>query len=181
MDGRRMEVMGMVKTNGQVNVEKVSIALRELTGTNRRPDKVVIGGPGNCLVEHGKEGQRGFRPERKVTVKKDMVSRKKEREVSYHMMEPRRISMCERRELVDGVVVTVREVLTVFLGTEVWYVTVFPRFVDRCCAEHMTGDDVVVMDGIRRDVDRDVMETVKEQDGRSNSCSGGRCLDSRRT
>jgi hypothetical protein len=67
--------------------------------------------------------------------------------------------MCERRELVDKVVTLVSEVQSVFPSAEV-----FPRFVTECCDRHMSKDDVVMMDGIRRDVDRDMMETVREHD-----------------
>jgi hypothetical protein len=35
---------------------------------------VVVGGSGNCLMEHGNENDRGFRPERKVAVRRDRVS-----------------------------------------------------------------------------------------------------------
>jgi hypothetical protein len=34
----------------------------------------VLGGPGNGLLVHGEDGNKGFKPERKVTVKKDVVS-----------------------------------------------------------------------------------------------------------
>jgi hypothetical protein len=33
-------------------------------------DMVVIGGPGNSLVRHGKEGERGFEGERQVQIVK---------------------------------------------------------------------------------------------------------------
>ncbi len=44
----------------------------------------------------------------------------------------------------------------------------FPRFVTECCDGHLSKDDVVVMAGIRRDEARDVMETVRKQDGSVN-------------
>jgi hypothetical protein len=40
----------------------------------------------------------------------------------------------------------------------------FPRFVKECCDTHMTKDDVVVIDGIRRDVDKDIVDGIREQD-----------------
>jgi hypothetical protein len=49
------------------------------------PEKVVLSGPGNCLLEHGEGGSRGFKAERKVMVRKDVVSGKQECEVAYHM------------------------------------------------------------------------------------------------
>jgi hypothetical protein len=65
------------------------------------------------------------------------------------MTEPRWISLCERRDLVDGVAAMIRGVTTEFPGAEVWYATLFQRFVTRCCDEHMTEDNVVVIDRIR--------------------------------
>jgi hypothetical protein len=44
----------------------------------KKPGKVVLGGPGNGLLEHGEDGNKGFKPERKVTVKKDVVSVRQE-------------------------------------------------------------------------------------------------------
>jgi hypothetical protein len=65
------------------------------------PDQVVVGGPGNSLVEHEVEGNRGFKLERQVTVRQAGQTGRQEWVVRYHMTEPRKISMFERRELVD--------------------------------------------------------------------------------
>ncbi len=46
-------------------------ALDELAGLGIHPEKVLIGGPTNSLVEHGIGGMRGFGPERKVRIRKD--------------------------------------------------------------------------------------------------------------
>jgi hypothetical protein len=53
-----------------------------------------------------------------------------------------------------------------FPETEVVYVTMFPRHVDRCCdrTEHMTDNDTVIMDNLRRDVDRDIVDTLRDMD-----------------
>jgi hypothetical protein len=40
----------------------------------------------------------------------------------------------------------------------------FPRFVKVCCREHMVDEDVVMMDGVRRDVDRDIKEMLADND-----------------
>ncbi len=44
------------------------------------------------------------------------------------------------------------------------YVTMFPRHVERCCDknDHMTENDTVVMDNLRRDVDRDIVDTLRD-------------------
>ncbi len=90
-----------------------------------------MGGSGNCLMEHGNENDRGFRPERKVAVRRDRVSGKQGREVAYHMTEPRRISMCERRELVDNVAMVLNEAQTVFSWADV-NTTMFPGHMTEC-------------------------------------------------
>jgi hypothetical protein len=51
-----------------------------------------------------------------------------------------------------------------FPDAKVTYLTMFPRFVKECCDTHMTKDDVVVIDGIRRDVDKDIVDGIREQD-----------------
>ncbi len=38
----------------------------------------------------------------------------------------------------------------------------FPRHVKVCCDNHMTEDDVVVADSVRRDVDRDIVDSLVE-------------------
>lgn len=79
--------------------------------------------------------------------------------------------MFERRELIDKVGMTIGEVQTVFPTAEITYVTMFPRHVEECCEENMTEEDVVVIDAIRREVDRDVEELIWEQDGTVKVCA----------
>ncbi len=45
---------------------------------------------------------------------------------------------------------------------EISYLTMFPRFVKVCCQDHMTEEDVCMMDGIRRDVDRDIKDVDRQ-------------------
>ncbi len=80
------------------------------------------------------------------------------------MTEPKRITMVEKRTLVDRVVRLVIGVTELFPETEVVYVTMFPRRVERCCDknDHMTENDIVVMDNLRRDVDRDIVDTLRD-------------------
>jgi hypothetical protein len=71
----------------------------------------------------------------------------------------------ERHELVDNVAIMISEVRQTFPMAEVTYLTMFPRHIEKCCDRHVTEDDVVLMDGIRREVDRDIVEVLREQDG----------------
>jgi hypothetical protein len=80
--------------------------------------------------------------------------------VRYYMQEPRKISMVEKRQLVDRVVKLVRGAQELFPESVIVYMTMFPRHVERCCEKdgHMRTSDIVGLDSVRRDVDRDVIE-----------------------
>jgi hypothetical protein len=126
------------------------------------PDNCVfVGGPTNSLVIHGTGEGRGFRTERKVVVvRKEVLTGEQEWDVRYHMTDPRRISMSERRGQTVGLIRNIQECLP---ESQVCYVSMFPRHVTSCCMEHMTDDDVWVVDGIRRDVDKDIVEMLKDR------------------
>jgi hypothetical protein len=49
-------------------------------------------------------------------------------------------------------------------GVRVVHVTMFPRFVEECCKSHMTDEDVWLLDGIRRDMNREIKETLLDID-----------------
>jgi hypothetical protein len=72
--------------------------------------------------------------------------------------------MVERRDLVDRTVRLIRGAQAIFPWAEVSYVTMFPRHVEPCCKRHMTQEDVWVMDSIRRDVDRDIVDMLGDGD-----------------
>ncbi len=83
--------------------------------------------------------------------------------VTYHMTDPVRIRMTEKSELVDRMVELLTETKkTVGDEVRVLHISMFPRFVDRCCREHMTEEDVWLLDGIRRDVNRETKDGVSE-------------------
>jgi hypothetical protein len=153
-----------VRIPGELDEKAVNFALDELAGLDGLVDKVLVGGPTNSLVVHGAGDQRGFFPERKVLVRENSVTGEQEWLSSYHMTNPRKISMAERRELVDRVTGMIRTIQVSCPEAEVNYVTMFPRFVNECCSEHMNEEDVWVMDGIRRDVDRDIKEMLADND-----------------
>jgi hypothetical protein len=81
-------------------------------------------------------------------------------EVRYHMTNPKKISLNEKRQTVDRVVKVLKGSLELFPEATVMYVTMFPRHVERCCDRigHMNEEDVLMADGIRRDIDRDIRE-----------------------
>jgi hypothetical protein len=111
---------------------------------------------------HGKEGQQGFRGERQVRVLKTRDG-DDEWTVAYDMTDPVRITMVEKMELVEKMVDLLIEIKrTVGESVKVVHMTMFPRFVDQCCRDHMTEEDVWLLDGIRRDVNREVKDGVME-------------------
>ncbi len=123
---------------------------------------MVVGGPANSLMKHGKEDARGFGGERQVR-----VFRKRDGEdewtMTYHMTDPVRITMVEKMVLVKKMVDLLTEVKnTVGDVVKVIHLTMFPRFVEQCCREHMTDEDVWLLDGIRRDINREVKDGVTE-------------------
>jgi hypothetical protein len=147
--------------------DEVNKALRELAVIGEYQTSIVIGGPGNSLMEHGVGDWRGYGPERTVKVSQSSGGKVVEHwEVKYHMQEPRKISMVEKRQLVDRVVKLVKGAHELFPESVVVYVTMFPRHVERCCEKegHMKTFDIVGLDSVRRDVDRDVIEMVHDWD-----------------
>jgi hypothetical protein len=76
------------------------------------------------------------------------------------MTDPKKISLSEKRQTVDRVVKVLKGSLELFPEATVIYATMFPRHVERCCDRegHMSEEDVLMADGIRRDIDRDIKE-----------------------
>jgi hypothetical protein len=145
----------------------VNKALRELAVIGEYPSVIVVGGPGNSLMEHGDGDWRGFGPERTVKVSKNTGGKTAEKwEVRYHMQEPRRISMVEKRQLVDRMVALLKGAGELFPESVLVYMTMFPRHVERCCEKdnHMKMVDIVGLDSVRRDVDRDMIEMMVDSD-----------------
>ncbi len=158
-----MRVVGKVRMSAEhtdVEHEEIVEAVRK---QKDEIDVVVIGGPGSGLVRHGKEGERGFEGERQIRIVRDRDGEDKW-EVTYHMTDPVKIPMTEKIELVDSMVDMMTEVKrTVGELVKVIHVTMFPRFVEQCCKDHMTDEDVWLLDGIRRDVNREIKETLSDR------------------
>ncbi len=66
--------------------------------------------------------------------------------------------------MVDRVLRLLTESIELFPEAVVVYMTMFPRRVERCCDRegHMTEEDVLMADGIRRDIDHDIREMVMD-------------------
>ncbi len=162
LHGDRVRVVGVVKMNDEHTEERYAEILEEVAEAKEDVDVVIVGGPTNSLVRHGKEGVSGFGGERQVRVTKNKDG-EDEWMVTYHMTDPVRITMPEKAELVESMVKLLTETKrTVGNDVRVMHVTMFPRFVDRCCKDHMAEEDVWLLDGIRRDVNRETKDRVSE-------------------
>jgi hypothetical protein len=70
----------------------------------------------------------------------------------------------EKVELVDRLVTFVEDIRDMLDDkVRVAVLTVPPRFVRPCCREHMTEEDVWLLDGLRRDVNREIRDEVSER------------------
>jgi hypothetical protein len=139
--------------------------LEEVGKREEHPDKIVVGGPGNSLIRHGEKEDRGFCPERTVTVEKGSGGEVRRLRVGYHLTEPAKVTMGERRLVIDRTVEMVKQVQGLFSFADVWYMTMFPRHVVRCCdrVTHMSDDDCWMVNGFRKSVDVDMIEELEER------------------
>jgi hypothetical protein len=157
-----------VKVSGELTDEVKWDVIGELREKGSTWDKVVYGGPSNSLVKHGVGEKRGHHPERMVTVEKDSTGKVVRMGVKYHMTEPVRVTMTERRDLVDRMMELMDIVTEEKAAEEGIYITMFPRHVERCCGRegHMGEGDSLVVASVRRDLDRDIREELKDKGGR---------------
>jgi hypothetical protein len=160
-----VESVDWMRIKGRLDKAEVKRVLRDLGTVQNAPDRIVMGGPGNSLFRHGKKATRGFCPERTVMVERGRDKEVKRVRVGYHMTDPIKINMAERRGLIDNVVELVKGVRNRFPDAEIYYMTMTPRHVNRCCNDqtHMTDDDCVTMTGFRRGVDAEIGEELTGQ------------------
>jgi hypothetical protein len=159
-----VEVEGWVKVSGRLDRTEMESVVERVVELGKIADKVIIGGPGNSLFKHGRGDVKGFCPERTVRVERKVDGDVSRVSVQYHMTEPEKLNSSEKRELTDLVVELARRIGEGLPGIQIIYITMFPRFVDRCCraAGHMTKEDILVMSGFRKSVDCDLVEELEE-------------------
>jgi hypothetical protein len=160
-----MEGVDFLEVKGALDDEELGRVLEELGRREEHPDKIVVGGPGNSLIRHGEKDGRGFCPERTVRVEKGSGGEVRKVKVGYHLTEPAKVTMGERRQVIDRTVELVVQVQGKFPFADVWYMTMFPRHVVRCCdrVNHMSEEDCWMVNGFRRSVDVDVVEELEER------------------
>jgi len=88
-------------------------------------------------------------------------------DVRFHLTDPERLSMGEKREVVDRTVELVRRIKQDRPDSQVMYMTTFPRYLERCCdsPKHMTEEDPDSVNGFRRVVDREIVEELSGMAG----------------
>ncbi len=158
-----VEMSSCERIEGEQMAEKMAETLRRVEQRKEDLDVILVGGPSNSLVSHGTKGERGFGGERTVKVTRK-ENGQEEWEVRYHMTDQVKITMTQKRELVDRMTGFMEELNRVAGdGVRVVWVTIFPRFVKTCCKNHMTDEDVWLLDGVRRDVNREIKDGLAEQ------------------
>jgi hypothetical protein len=145
--------------------EEMERVVEQVVEVGKMADKVIVGGPGNSLFRHGSGGvKRGFCPERTAKVERNVQGEVTRVSVEYHITEPERVTLSEKRELIDMVVELFRRIGEGLPGVQLVYITMFPRFITRCCREagHMTKEDSWVLNGYRKSVESDIVEELEE-------------------
>jgi len=160
--GEHIEVRGKLDRAEGLRVEA------RLAGVESTPDKILIGGPGNSMVEHGKEGQRGMRPERVVRVVRGKNGEVERLSSAFHLTEPTRLTMCERRVVAGTVGRIVKQCKEQWPLVDIYYQGMFPRHVTRCCEDrgHMTKEDTQVIDRSRRDLEDEIRQEIRRTEER---------------
>ncbi len=95
---------GCVKVKGKLDRVEMERVVEQVVEMGKMADKVIVGGPGNSLFRHGSGEKKGFCPERTATVERNVNGEVTRVSVEYHMPEPERVTLSEKRELVDVVV-----------------------------------------------------------------------------
>ncbi len=85
--GDKVVVVGRVKMSDEHTDKQHAEMIEEVVGMKEEVDVVVVGGPANSLVKHGKECERGFGGERHDRVTKDKDG-DDEWNMTYHLDGP---------------------------------------------------------------------------------------------
>jgi hypothetical protein len=131
--------------------------MEAIDGCETIPSHILVGGPGNAMVLHGKAEGRGLGGEKKLVVEGEGRIR-----VEYHLTKPVRRSMRETEELEGKVHGLMRGLKKLCVGTQIIYIGLFPRHVDQCCKEasHMRQGDIGAMHVARKEFDKSVKVKV---------------------
>ncbi len=153
-----------MKVKGRLYREEMERVVEQVVEKGKMADKVIIGGPGNSLFRHGSGESKGFCPERTARVERNVSGDVTRVSVEYHMTEPERLTLSEKHELIDNVAELFRRIAERLPGVQLVYMTMFPRFITRCCGEqgHLTREDILVINGYRKVVESEIVEELEE-------------------
>ena len=159
----RMDLGEEVRIRGKLDREEGARIEAELEKVIITPDRVVIAGPGNSLMEH--EGVRGGGKtvQRVVRVKMDDEGGVEELVSEYHLRDPVKLTMCERKLVAQVLAGIVRKCRELWPLVEVFYLTILPRHVEKCCADrgHMGDLDPQVIQTSRLDLEDDISDEIR--------------------
>jgi hypothetical protein len=153
-----------VKFKARLDRVEMERVVEQVVEIGKMADKVIVGGPGNSLFRHGSGEKKGFCPERRAKVERNVNWEVTPVSVECHMTEPERMTLSEKRELVDVVVELFRRIGESLPEVQLVYIIMFPRFITRCCREpgHMTNEDSWVLNGYRKAVECNIVDELEE-------------------
>jgi hypothetical protein len=147
----------MVRIRGEWSADKVYQAVEQAKLCEIDPDRIVIAGPGNSQIKHGRMEIRGFGPEKRIVCKEDGRIM-----TEFHLTEPSKTTVREKERSVGLVQKMVEDLGREFPESEIVYVGLLPRHVEKCCNDrsHMQEEDVVILHNGRKEFDQMVRERI---------------------
>ena len=147
-----------VRIRGKLDRKESDRVQGHLERLDIAPDVVLLGGPGNSIVENGRQSGKGKGADMVVKVSRSQSGRVEKIDGEFHLIEPVRPTMCERRVVAGAIGRIVKKIRELWPLVEIVYMEIFPRHVHRCCQEkgHMCEEDPQVIDRSRRDMEEEV-------------------------
>jgi len=161
-DGK-LELEEEIRVRGVLDRKEGARVEQELEKVGGTPDKILIGGPGNSLLGHGGPGRRKRMVERVVSVRRDQDGKVVSMESAYHLVEPVKLSMCERKQVAGVVRGLVRRCRVLWPMADIFYMEMFPRHANVCCSAkgHMGDLDPQVLHASRLELEADIVDELR--------------------
>jgi hypothetical protein len=108
-------------------------------------------------IKHGRMEIRGFGPEKRIVCKEDCMI-----VTEFHLTEPSKTTVREKERSTGLVQMMVEDLGREFPESEIVYVGLLPRHVEKCCSDrsHMQEEDVVILHNGRKEFDQMVRERI---------------------
>ena len=158
----KLEVREEIRVKGYLSRGEGARVEAEMEAVEISPDVVLIGGPGNSLMEH-EGGGKERAVLRKLTVKKGAGGEVVGLGSVYHLVEAVKLSMCERKQIAVVLVSIFKKSKELWPLAEIYYLDMFPRYIAQCCATkgHMTSVDPQVVQQSRLELEEDISDEVR--------------------